>query len=963
MQIRRYFICLAFLFLSGISFAQNGFIRGAVFDAETGEFLPGVTIKVIGTTSGTITDLDGKFNLELAPGSYNLSVSYISYNTITIENIEVISKQVNLIDEIGLSEATVELNEIVITAQAIRNTETSMMTMKKKSANMLDGISSSSFKKTGDSDAASSMKRVPGISVQSGKYVFVRGLGDRYTKTILNGVEVPGLDPDRNTIQMDLFPTSIIDNIVVHKSFSAKLPADFTGGVIDINTKEFPSEAIGNISVSLGYNPDVHFNKNYLSYKGSSTDFLGFDNGTREIPATSNIPFYSEVVGNPEGEKAERFRQILSSFNPVMAASKKQSFMDFGFGFNYGNQYIKNNTTYGLSFVFSYKNETDFYENAEYGRYGLSGNPDVFEMDIREFQTGNFGVNNVLLSGMLGFAIKSNSSKYIINLLHLQNGESKAGIFDYRGSDQGSIFDGLQHNLDYSERSLSNLLINGEHTFNESKWKLVWKLSPTYANIQDPDIRFTRYEEKDGRYSIGTEVGFPERIWRELKEYDISGIADITRDFDFLGEKASLDFGAAYTYKNRDFVINSFALNIRDIPLTGNPDELFYPENLWPYEGNTTRGTTYEARFIPTNPNKFEASSNYAAAYVSTDINLVRNLKSIIGVRFEKFLQKYTGQDQLGTNVLNNDVVLDDENLFPSLNLIYKLSENQNLRFSFSKTIARPSLKELSYAEIYDPITGRTFIGGLFRDANDVAGVEYWDGNLKSTNIFNYDLRWELFGKGAQMISFSGFYKKFINPIEIVQYATLAGSFQPRNVGDGQVYGAETELRMSLGSITQSLNNIMFVFNLTYTRSQIKLSKTEYDSRVDNARTGQKIEEYREMAGQSPYIINSGISYEGGTKGFWKDFEAGLYYNVQGETLLYVGMVDRPDIYTEPFHSLNFNSSKKFGKNNHLKAGLKVQNILNDKKESIFKSFMADNEYFERLVPGFNISVSFGYTL
>jgi outer membrane receptor protein involved in Fe transport len=292
---------------------------------------------------------------------------------------------------------------------------------------------------------------------------------------------------------------------------------------------------------------------------------------------------------------------------------------------------------------------------------------------------------------------------------------------------------------------------------------------------------------------------------------------------------------------------------------------------------------------------------------------------------------------------------------------VYSLTSKQNLRLSFGKTVARPSFKELSYAEIFDPITGRTFIGGLFRDANDIEGVVYWDGELTNTDIFNYDLRWEVFPKPGQTISLSAFYKKFINPIEIVQFATQAGAFQPRNVGDAEVLGGEIEIRQSLQFISEKLNPFSLVLNLTFAESRIKLSKTEYDSRVENARTGQVIDEYRNMAGQAPYIINGGFAYNGGEKGFLKGFEAGVYYNVQGPTLEYTGIVDRPDIYAVPFHSLNFNANKTFGKDDRMQLGLKVSNILNDVRESVFMSFNTTDEYFTRLDQGISFQLRFNY--
>jgi len=661
---------------------------------------------------------------------------------------------------------------------------------------------------------------------------------------------------------MDIFPTNLIDNIIVHKSFSAELPADFTGGVIDISIQDFPEKRKGNISLSTGYNPDFHFKKDYLTYEGGKTDFLGFDDGTRKIPATSNIPFFTSVVGNPDREEGLRYREILDGFNPTMATIKKMSFMDYSIGTSFGNQFVLKKVTLGYNLGFSYKNSSEYYKNAEYGRYGLSSDPDVNELQVREFQVGDFGVNSVLLNGLAGFAVKTTNSKIRLNVIHLQNGESKAGIFDYKSSDLGSVFEGFQHNLEYSQRSLTNLLLDGKHSLKGSNWDIVWKISPTISKIVDPDVRFTRYVVDNDIINIGTESGFPERIWRELSEINLAGLLHITKEYNFRNEKAKLNFGGAYTYKERDFSIDKFALNIRNVPLTGDPNELFKPENLWPLNGtSSSRGTTYEAAFIPANPNQFNANSTNAAGYISTEVALLKRLKTIVGLRVENFIQRYSGQDQLGINVLNNDKVIDQFDLFPSINLIYNLTDKQNLRFSFAKTIARPSFKELSYAEISDPISNRTFIGGLFRDANDVTGVVYWDGKLVSSDIYNYDVRWELFQKNGQMISLSGFYKKFINPIEIVQYSTTQkGSFQPRNVGNGEVLGIETEFRQNLGSIGDIFKNLSLTANISVTKSTIELSLTEYTSREENARTNQTIDKYRVMAGQAPYIINAGIS-------------------------------------------------------------------------------------------------------
>jgi hypothetical protein len=340
-----------FIFITSFtSEAQDGIIRGTVTDESNGDALISVTVLAEGTSKGITTDLDGKFNLPIESGTYNIRFSYVSYETKVISDVTVKPGEVTLLDNIVLRSSTVGLSEVTVSARAMRNNEVAVTKIRMNSPSLTDGISAASFRKMGDSDAASSMRRVTGVSVEGGKYVYVRGLGDRYTKTILNGVDIPGLDPDRNTMQMDIFPTNLIDNIIVHKSFSAELPADFTGGVIDISVKDFPDKKKGNIFFVTSYNPYFHFRSDFLSYEGGSTDFLGFDDGTRAIPATGNLPFFVNVIADPGGEDGQRYREILENFNPVMAAMQKTSFTDYNFGGSFGNQIPLERVTLGYNF-------------------------------------------------------------------------------------------------------------------------------------------------------------------------------------------------------------------------------------------------------------------------------------------------------------------------------------------------------------------------------------------------------------------------------------------------------------------------------------------------------------------------------------------------------------------------------------------------------------------------------------
>ena len=215
----------------------NETIRGTIIDDENAEPLFAANVGIVGSSIGASADFDGNFDLKVEPGIYTLSFSFIGYQTLQISDVKVEAGEVTNLGTIRLKSSAIAVDVVTVTAEAIKNTETALLTIKKKSVNVIDGISSQNFKKMGDGNAAAAIVRIPGVSLQGGKYVYVRGLGDRYTKTTFNGLDIPGLDPDRNSLQMDIFPTNIVDNIIVSKSFTADLPADFTGGVIDINIK------------------------------------------------------------------------------------------------------------------------------------------------------------------------------------------------------------------------------------------------------------------------------------------------------------------------------------------------------------------------------------------------------------------------------------------------------------------------------------------------------------------------------------------------------------------------------------------------------------------------------------------------------------------------------------------------------------------------------------------------------
>ncbi|MDX1286436.1 MAG: carboxypeptidase-like regulatory domain-containing protein, partial [Draconibacterium sp.] len=314
--MKNIFPLLIAMFLFQISFSQTGVVTGVINDGEYNDVLSFANVIVKGSQTGTTSDFDGKYNLKLDAGTYTLVFSFVGYQTKEITEVKINPGQTTTVD-VTLNASAGQLDEVVVTTTARKNTEASVLSIQKNSVTLMDGLSLESIKKTGASDVASAVQNVPGVSVQGGKYVYVRGLGDRYTKSILNGMEVPGLDPDRNTLQLDIFPSQILENVLITKSATADQPADFTGGVINIVTKDIPSRAEYSISLGVGYNADFHFKNNYLTGDKSGTDFLGFDDGLRDNP----IP-QSQQVPLPQ-QDGELVRDLTQRFNPQMAAERE----------------------------------------------------------------------------------------------------------------------------------------------------------------------------------------------------------------------------------------------------------------------------------------------------------------------------------------------------------------------------------------------------------------------------------------------------------------------------------------------------------------------------------------------------------------------------------------------------------------------------------------------------------------
>ncbi|CAZ95353.1 TonB-dependent receptor [Zobellia galactanivorans] len=919
-------------------FAQTGTISGKMMDGEFNDVLPFANILIKGTTIGSSSDFDGVYALEVEPGTYTVSFSYIGYTSKEITDVVVEAGKATEVN-VTLQPASAQLDEVVVTTTVSKNTEASVLNLQKNSVNLMDGLSLEAIKTTGASNIASAIKSVPGVSVQEGKYVIVRGLGDRYTKSILNGMDIPGLDPDKNTVQMDIFPTNILENVIVLKSAAAELPADFTGGVVNVVTKDFPAQKQMSFSASVGYNNNMHFKDNYLSYEGGGTDFLGFDDGTRELPISKQA-----VIPSPSSSENENLEGITRSFEKTMATERQNSKPDFSLGFSYGNQFDVGDNKLGFIASLDYKNTTTFYEGFENGIYQKNPESDVNELRFDRRQEGDIGSNNILASILTGLSYKTGKSKYRLNFLHIQNGESRAALYDQETQISNSI-EVVKDNLEYTQSSVTNLLLSGKHTSEDASFVTEWSLSPTLAKVHDKDIRLSTFIVEPNGFSISPDAGFPQRLWRNLEETNAVGKIDFSKSYEMFGNKSMLKFGGLYSYKQREYDIQNYRIRFFDFTtadLNGDPDLILADENIWSLDNNS--GSYFSGNFQPAN--NYDAEQNTIAAYLSNEFKFSEKFRAILGLRAEQFTTYFTGQNNTGSEIYDNEKTIDELDFFPSANLIYGFKENMNFRVSYSRTTARPSFKELSVVQITDLLTGTLFIGNL---------------DLVPTYVDNFDFRYEVFGDRAQMLAFSSFYKKLKDPIEIVAYSNVApNQITPRNAPSADIFGLELEARKNFGFISESLSNLSINLNVSVIDSKIEMAKgenQEYETRLAFARDGETIEETRELQGQSPYLVNVGLNYNNRETGF----ETGAFFNVQGKTLQVIGFGQNADVYTQPFNSLNFNISKAFGEEQRSKVSFKANNILGDDRESLYESFGGITNRYSYRDPG--VSFSLGYSL
>ncbi|MBE0680187.1 MAG: TonB-dependent receptor [Bacteroidales bacterium] len=889
LTIKTIIILLASISLNTLAQISTGTITGMVRDGATGETMPGVNVVIEGTLRGASTDSEGLFTISsVAPGRYNLALTFISYKPLTIEGVEVVAGNVTEVAA-SMADQSVELDDIVVVATKRTDSEVTVMTNIRSSPVVVSGISAQLISRTQDKDASEVVRRLPGVSIVDDKFIVVRGLSSRYNNVWLNNSSAPSLEADARSFSFDLIPSSMIENIFILKSPTAELPADYSGGFIKIATTGIPSENRFFVSYGTAFRQYSTFG-NFSREKGSNLDWLTLGASHRSLPG--DMPLHLDMyesATNPEirNRVTETGRSLNNDWVEVPATAMPDQKASIGLNtrFQKGN-FIAGNVT---SLTYSYSNAFTRVQNNSYSIYNYAyDTPGILdEFTDRQYQT------NARIGLMHNWTI------YPIEGLKLEfrnffTSTSGSRITLREGQDwyNNGRFVRSGETM-YSNRLIYSGQLGGEQLFNNGKTIIDFTAGYSLSAKDEPDIRRYRYISNDGDISpyiilfgSNPDLSSVSRMWLDLKEDNLSGLLNFIQKFRMGNIDTEVKAGVFAENRERSFTARNFGYTISDdasefASTTLPVSEIFSPENI-----NLTDGI--KLKEITALSDSYDAAANILAGYLNFRFKFNVRFDLSMGLRVEKERQELSSYRQ-GTTIPVK-VIRDTVSLFPSANIAWNLTEKSLVRLTYGMSINRPEFREM--APFY------------FVDFDKNAGI-YGNENIRQAYIHNFDVRYELYPGNNETFNVGIFYKNFINPIEVTIRGNNPTQFSFDNISSAYSFGLETEARKTLGFISDRLEDFTAVVNLSLIKSSVAFD--------------------RPLQGQSPYIVNFGLFYQKPEKGFM----ASLVYNRIGKRIIAVGRPSPnewesiPDIYEMSRNEADLAVSKKIGRRMEVKAGIK----------------------------------------
>ncbi len=949
-------VCL-FIMLSSVCFAQEtGSIAGTVVDKINGDPLISASVRVEGTALVGFADLDGKYLFRgVTPGTYTVVANFDGFAEMKVEKVVVASGKTTKCD-FDLGPDTLQ-ESMVVSAELREDNEVSLMRHRQKAAAVSDAIGGEEISRGGGGNAADAVTKITGASVVGGKYVFIRGLGDRYTSTHLNGVEMPTADPDTKAFHADLLPANILENIVTVKSFTPEKPGNFSGGIIDIGTKTMPTELTFDVSIKGSYNTQVTGEDDILTYAGGGNDWAGSDDGSRALPeilagGTGAVPTIQQA--RRDEALANRLDAVSRAFTPVMVPSTHKAPYNQGYAVSLGNRHELFGNELGYLASVNYSRNFTGYNDRQIAHWKLTESAtDADDLVNQSSFIGQEGKDAVNWGGLLTLNYNMAAhSRLNFNAIYTQSGESiadaYAGAWPDQFADEATVLESRV--LKYSERNLTSFQLGGEHVF--ERWNgttLKWSVSDSTSQLDEPDTRiFTSHstlrDSPDGPvtvYSIArSNYNNPARYWRELEEDGETFSLDLgTKLPSFNSLEGTLSIGLASDRKTRDFheLRYEYAFD-SGVRYDGNSDSVFGPDVIGLRGFNEQRQRYEFGSVLQLAPDAaggdYNGDQTVDAAYAMAELPITAKLRTIVGARYEAADMEVTNGVATGT--------LDNKDVLPSLNFIYESGGNTNYRFSYGRTLARPNFREKAPYASYDFIADGIFVG---------------NPDLERTLIDNLDLRWERFPRGGELMAATVFYKQFENPIERAynpRYSSEFGEKTYINVDEATVYGLELEYRKRFDqAVLEGNANHLFSVgtNLSLIRSEVDIPAEELAFILlrdpDHSPT-------RKLQGQSPYLVNLSLNYDSANG----NTAASLYYNVFGERLDEVGVGGAPDAVELPRGQLDFTLMQSLYR--HLKLKFLAKNLLDEPVE-IVQKFKSKQYIQTHYKTGASYSISLSY--
>jgi hypothetical protein len=860
-------------------------VTGIVKDEINNITLPGVAVEVVGGET-VFTDVDGRYVLDLPPGTYEIKAVMDGYDARSLK-VDVTAGSRAIDADLGLT-MTRFAETVTVTGQvfldAVTSSAEAQIAERKNASVITDNLGAQDMKKNADTDAASAMSRVTGMSVVDNQYVFVRGLGERYSNTTLSGSTLPTTEPDKKVVPLDLFPAGLLDSVQVNKSYSPDRSAEFAGGLVQINPLKFPSRPVVSFSYGLSGYSTATGEEIPLS-PVSGRDFWGFDNSTRAMP--SAFPdnkvvrqgIYTPDVGLPNDQITDLGRQLGNVWTPALSDGAPGQ----NWGVVLGNRFGKVGIV--ASMTHSYKEQ---YVEEERAFYRIGDNDQLEEVSDYDMQ---YGTQKAQLGGVFNVAYQFNPN----NRISVEN------FYSHSGRDEGRYFEGpntenlfyyTNYRLQYIEEGLLSTAVTGDHFlrgFGNSR--IDWRVNYANANRDEPDLRETLYQTP---FLSGTLNPNP-AVSPILADESQSGfrmfntLDDQTTDvalnwnmFKTGGKPTQFKAGLNYVDRTRDFESRRF----RYIPivltkdgaattdLTQTPEQLYTQQNI---------GTAFRFNEETRPTDAYSGDQQTIAGYGMMDIALSARSRLVAGARVEDWSQTVDSFDPFGLFVRTVTSENQKTDIFPAVNFVQQVGGNQNIRLGYSTTVNRPEFREVAEFEFTDVVGSRSTRG---------------NPDLERALIQNVDARWEVFPGARNVISASTFFKYFDNPIERVVIAGAQPIATFENADKARNFGIELEAAYEVGA------GLFVNANYTWVDSSITLNEDQ--------RTVQTSQE-RPLAGQSQNLFNVTAEYAVG------GFTGRVLWNYFGDRISDVGANQAPDIVEQGHETVDLVFVQRFGQKFNLR--------------------------------------------